>query len=376
MTAFKQQWQEQKQQRQREVFERQQQVRETLKSFQQERQAIATQLRDDLSLFQTKLQQDTQSFLNQTHQQRQTQARQLTQLLHAFVQMLRTQTSEFLIASFVDRSSMAQQLSYDLRQFHTHLTSSVGTLRQDLKTKIRELQLETQSMLKSHEEKRLQQHQQRVQELTTFVNQLHMNVQTYLSELELLRQERAHQLQQMLKHDRDQRLAEMDLLFRQFSEFRAELQQYCIDLKNLVWQQFTPTTTGSITPAISFNRPGAVQTTPAAPPAIASSAITPAQPAATAIAVQEPRVEVPVAQVEPLGVINGLAKSPLQMEAEQLEKKIYNHVQQAQGARLTEIEEALGISRFQAVDALRSLIRQGLITQRDRIYLIQEEVSL
>jgi hypothetical protein len=47
-----------------------------------------------------------------------------------------------------------------------------------------------------------------------------------------------------------------------------------------------------------------------------------------------------------------------------------------EGARLTEIESTLGINRFQAVDALRSLIQKELIVQKDRTYRILEESVL
>ena len=55
------------------------------------------------------------------------------------------------------------------------------------------------------------------------------------------------------------------------------------------------------------------------------------------------------------------------------EEKVYHYIESMQGARLTEIESAMGISRFQAVDTLRSLIQKGLVTQRDRVYRIQED---
>jgi predicted transcriptional regulator len=67
---------------------------------------------------------------------------------------------------------------------------------------------------------------------------------------------------------------------------------------------------------------------------------------------------------------------PLQQDNELLEQKIYSYIKQIEGARLTEIQSALGINRSQTVDSLRALIKQGLITQRDRVYLAQEEISL
>jgi Mn-dependent DtxR family transcriptional regulator len=59
-----------------------------------------------------------------------------------------------------------------------------------------------------------------------------------------------------------------------------------------------------------------------------------------------------------------------------LASSIYALIRQRHGARLPEIEEELSINRFQAVDALRLLIREGVVTQRDRVYLVQEEASL
>ncbi len=65
--------------------------------------------------------------------------------------------------------------------------------------------------------------------------------------------------------------------------------------------------------------------------------------------------------------------TPSRKELAAIESDILSHLQNGEGARLTEIESTLDINRFQAVDALRSLIKQGRVTQRDRVYVIQEE---
>lgn len=65
--------------------------------------------------------------------------------------------------------------------------------------------------------------------------------------------------------------------------------------------------------------------------------------------------------------------TPSRKELAEVESDILGHLRNGEGARLTEIESALDINRFQAVDALRSLIKQGRVTQRDRVYVIQEE---
>jgi hypothetical protein len=451
VTAFKDLWQEQRRLRQAEVLLRKQEVRDILTSFEQERQTMASQLRDDLTLFQLELQHETQTFLANASKQRQAQAEQLTQLLRHFVQVLQYQTAEFLAASAADRSLMAQQLTQDLNRFHTHLITSVATLRQTLQVRMQEIQAEvqslqaaTQDMLVANREQRLQVKAQLVEELAAFIDELRADVQNYLSELEVVRHDRAQQLQQMLKLDRERRITEVDAMFQELSEFRAELSQYCTNLRSLVWggEGASPATATPSQPkvqpkvqtqpqakpqpqpqlqskaqpklptrgrVIAATRPApkVVQPQVKATPAVRAVAAQPPQPVATppqpvatasvvniqappvvepqvAVATPEPLVELPtpatevavVAQPEVLTVINNSSPKPVQLDAAELEKEIYNHVHRVQGARLTEIESALGINRFQAVDALRSLIKKGLITQRDRIYLIQEEASL
>ncbi len=64
---------------------------------------------------------------------------------------------------------------------------------------------------------------------------------------------------------------------------------------------------------------------------------------------------------------------PAAKDAVSLEQATYDYVKSSNGAKLTDIESALGMNRFQAVDTLRSLIKQGLIVQRDRLYLAQDQ---
>ncbi|MFN6559430.1 MAG: gas vesicle protein GvpC [Nostoc sp. ChiSLP01] len=51
--------------------------------------------------------------------------------------------------------------------------------------------------------------------------------------------------------------------------------------------------------------------------------------------------------------------------------KVQQYIQQAQGATLTEIEDVIGLTRVQTIDILRSLIKQGILEQRDRQYFIR-----
>ena len=57
------------------------------------------------------------------------------------------------------------------------------------------------------------------------------------------------------------------------------------------------------------------------------------------------------------------------------EDQVYHYIREGKGVRLTEIEAALGINRVQTVDALRALLRKGLIIQRDRTYLTPDQLS-
>jgi hypothetical protein len=72
---------------------------------------------------------------------------------------------------------------------------------------------------------------------------------------------------------------------------------------------------------------------------------------------------------------NTMPAAPPIVDPVDCEKRVYQYLSASQGARLTEIEVALDINRFQAVDALRLLIKKGLVTQRDRVYLIHVEIT-
>lgn len=422
MAALKDQWQEQRIQRQQELAQRQQAVQETLAGFNQKRQAVAAQLRDELSEFQRSLQQNTQTFLTTAQQQRLAQAQELAALLQAFKQTLQEETAQFLAVSAADRSLMAQQLFQELSAFRNRLTTSTAALRQVLQTRIAAirdemlaLKADTQQMLSGYTQRRLQEQMQLAQELAAFMETLQVEVQTYLSELSLQRQERAQDLQTLLQADRMRRSLEMDALMQEFSAFRADLQQYCANLRDSVWGGGSAPPAAPKTTPVKATQPATAVRTVAKPkatsraaslksrtvgfkPAAKSVKVPVGAPAAlpsVALVTVPPISEVPAPTPEPAPVMvkpgdviqlpqpEGLnlvaptsAPKPINRDSAQIEKEIYTYIHETKGSRLTEIEAALEINRFQAVDALRSLIKKGLVTQRDRIYLIQEEVNL
>lgn len=394
MTAFKHIWDTQRTQRQQAAAQRQEDVAGTLMAFHQKRQAVAAQLRTELSVFQKNLQQDTQTFLDNTTRQRQASAQQVMQQLLAFQAQLQSQTAQFLAVTTAERSLMAQQLTQELTQHRAALTTSVTELRaeiqrqmQDLQTEVRSLQISTQSTLQTFHQTRIQAGLERTAELTAFAEALSADVQNYLMELEQQRQQRAVSLNAMLQQSRDQRLAAVESMFSEFAVFRTELQDFCAELRSQVWGEvgLSPSA-ASVAPAPRSQVKAAVKAKPAAektspmavPPAAEKSTSAPVAPAkATANqAVTAPPTTPPPApgKADPGSDSDSSAAQPSQCDVSQMEKDIYSYIHTSKGARLTEIETALGINRFQAVDALRALIRKSLITQRDRIYLIQEEL--
>lgn len=362
MVALRHSWQEQRQRRQQELAQRRQQVQVALAVVRQERESKAAQVRNQLNtfriyladetalwqvnqqLFRLELQesvqtlrQETRDFLAYSQLERQIQAEEVTQRLEKFVQALRQEMTQFLSLTAAERSLMTEQVTQELRTFHTELTANVADLRQTLQADLAFLHHTTQADLATHQRQRAEMRSQQIQAISAFVEQLRDQVQAELWELSLIRQDRAQQLQHTLAHSRNQRQAQVNQLFQQLANFRAELRQYCTNLQAEVW--------GDV------ERPSSVQSA-----AIAS------QPT--------PTIVTPAAS-QPTTVTQTEAAREIDVE-----KAIYNYLHEVQGARLAELETVLILNRIQAVDGLRSLITKGLITQRDRVYYTLEELSL
>lgn len=392
MISLKDSWHEQRRRRQQEVAQRQQQIQQTLEQFHKERHARATELREDLRLFQLELQLDTQDLLTQHRLQRQTQAEHLTHQLRGFAQALQEQIAQIIAVNAADRTAKAQQLVQELSEFHANLCTSVALLRQDAQQKMRSiqaevrlLQAETHQQLQAHQQERIQNQMQRMQDLSSWVETLQLTVHNYLMELESERFDRAQQLQLMLQHDRDRRTVEINALFQELARFRAELKAYCIDLQQTVWGEAIGSNQKSKAAEQQEGRENRKQGGKGFIPQQSIHSLprlsksSPHPPLARAKSPQKNQehegLKPPTSSLKPSLSLpptdRPLPKAPLQ-DSTQIEKDVYHQIYQMQGARLTEIEAALSLNRFQAVDALRSLIKKGVVTQRDRIYLIQE----
>jgi gas vesicle GvpC-like protein len=388
--ALKDVWQEQRQQRQQVVAQRQQEVHQTLAAMQQERQNRAIQLKEHLSSyhesltqanhiralhaqqFRFNLKQEVQTFLAASSDRRQAQAQVLSQQLGEFVQALQQQVAEFLAATEAERLAMTEQLRQELHAFHHDLSVTVANFRLDMQVDVEERQANTQLLLAANYQQRMRVKAQLTQDLTAFVETLQQEVQAYLYEVEMLRQVRTEQLQQMLQQNRIDRQAEVQSLFDRLATFRAELVEFNRNLKNTVWGTEN---------AVAQPLPLTVKQ----PQAKIVPTVTPT-PATTAVSMTPPVVAPVVAPISTTNGANHQTKNSKNSAAntsvdgqvtakETHEKNVYNYIHQVQGARLTQIEAALGITRFQAVDALRALIKKGLVTQHDRVYLIQENFA-
>jgi hypothetical protein len=416
--SLKESWQVQRKQRQYEVVQRQQQVRETLEQFQQKRQVKAAELREALRLFQLELQLDTQDFLAQANSQRQTQAAQVMQQLHSFVQALRQNTAQMVAIHAADRATLSQQVRQDLSDFHVDLSLSVTLLRQTLQQQrqawcmeVQDICVNAQELLQAYHHDRIQNRIGQIQTLTDWTEKLQAEVKKYLTELSLIRHDRTHQLQGMLQADRDRRCAEMHELFQQLAQFRVELKDYCTEIHQTVFGgnakgddsvEFLDRNKTENSPEkrttskramdisqvqkngkISGSQSQGNQGSRATKQLTKHPASRPSQRSPV------PQRTKPEIALEPSHTGSTQAANPQtptpssphpdvssQLLSDLIEQRVYTHLQQTHGARLTEIETVLGINRFQAVDALRSLIKKGLVTQRDRVYLIQEELSL
>lgn len=373
--SLKMSWQAARVQRQHDISCRQAAVQQILAEFQRTRQEMALEQQQDLTGFRAALthqeaqrqaalqpfraalqtycqtvQVEVQEFLAQSRDRRQAQAQALATELATFVRQVRQETQALLAEAGADRGLLAQQLSQELRQFHTELQVSVRSLRAMLQTETLERQATVQDFLNDCTEWR---------------------IQTATATRDRLQASRLH------------RTTAINALFEQFATAKRDRQHHRANLRTAVWGNTTPTA-----PAAPPSSMRAIPTTtlPAHAPVRPQMATAPSKPASPKLAhpklTTKPTATKPSRSAAPaksLGKAMSTGKSTQNLAASQAantsevahEKAVYHFLQNNNGGRLTQIETSLGINRFQAVDALRSLIKKGLVTQRDRVYLIQ-----
>ncbi|MGB3495003.1 MAG: hypothetical protein WBA57_19895 [Elainellaceae cyanobacterium] len=440
MIALKDLWKQQRQQRQQEVLQRQQEVHHSLAQMQQERLASAAQLNLELKQFQLQLQQQTQKYLFHLSVERKQRAEILVISLREFASALQEQTQQFLSLTHADRQLKAEELFRSLSLFHAELITSVDALRHNLQVEIKNLRDEVQAIRADTQNYLTEVHQKRIldqiklaESLAAYVKTLSSQVNTYLAELNQMDQLRAQAIQEEFKQQQQARQAEMQALFEDLGVFRGELKTYCADLKTMVWgdgagQSAAPTanqvgvnypklqprsTDNSSVPENGVSQRSSIPVASKTQSATATKAVVLPQappvvqpPVAAPAALPEPPTqsldesgvsEPPPALATPDTSIDTFAESvndslvnrtatpmtwgtasvaPARKDVKSIENEIFEFLKTSGGARLTELETGLNINRFQAVDTLRSLIKQGKVTQRDRVYITQEEGTL
>lgn len=430
MAALKDQWQEARQVRQAAVVQRRQQVQSDLSNWQTHRLATAAELRQSLDQMYAALQDDTAHWLATIRGARLAQAPLLHQSLQDYVQQIQLTTAEQLEALTSARLSMAESLRQQLVADHQELEIAVSDLRlniiqdlQQIQRQVQALRQETAVMRTHHQQQQALMRSQLFPKLDAYVADLQDEVAATLAAIAADRQIAAQIAQEQRLQDRQALTAEVDQMFTELSQFRQSLKTFHHNLKATVWgeSQAVPNSVAAVPKAVAQSTVATKSAMPkraqtpapagtslpksskpaakAAPKAVAKPAAKPAAisaprsrrrvaagastpPAGATLTLEPPPVAEPVPA--PVAEPASLVPSPESVatvdfepaSADNLEESIYNYLHATHGARLTEIETQLGINRFQAVDALRSLIQKELIVQQDRIYQVHEEALL
>jgi predicted transcriptional regulator len=299
--------------------------------------------------------------------------------------------TRFLQETSDRRQVISQDIHQQLQQFHRDLKTAVQQERQSTQMDLATLKTATQAQLERYYAQRTQQRAATRQQLAAFIENLRVDMQQYLQVLEIQRQESAADLREELQQSQAALRTDVQAMFREFAEFRTALQAFHLSLSESVWGQNG--TVVSICDRLSkaevANSPANASETQSASQSLLAQP-SKANPATLSLAATKlksaARPSIPALSNLPAtravsGTTSTLRTSPKSSSdiathaIAAHEKEVYQLLHDRQGARLTEIESALKINRFQAVDALRSLIKKGLIRQRDRLYLLQDTVA-
>ncbi|MBH8564868.1 gas vesicle protein GvpC [Nostoc sp. CENA67] len=192
------------------------------------------------------------------------------------------------------------------------------------------------------------------QELSSYVTSLHNNRKLQQQQFQQEIVERQLEILQ-IKTDvcqrqqeyRQQRAAKAQALFQDLQNFRAILHKS-------VW--------GDVYDGLCLRSHGqAVSPTPAKKEKLVATV---------------PKLAISRSAIKATGfrpTVNTMTRKVPVLNADTVKSKVQQYIQQAQGATLIEIEEVIGLSRVQTIDILRSLIKQGILEQRDRQYFIRQQ---
>ncbi|WOD38710.1 hypothetical protein [Nodosilinea sp. E11] len=406
MTALYDQWQAARQLRQGEVVNRRDQVSADLERWQADRLTHAVQLRQDLNQLMADLRSNTALWLAETTADREAQIlpRQLAR--QDYVQQLQADADVLLASYQADRAISAAEVRQKLEYDCQVLQAKVSELRLEIAQELRQvqqqvanIQAQTAVKLAGYRQDQAMVRANLLPSLTAYVEDLQVQVQATLKDLTTVRQQAAVVNQAQRQSDRQALTASVDAMFDELADFRHQLQAQRSHLSHLVWGGATVTQPAATRPVatrpavtspparatvqprpIAAAKPAPAATAKPAPSKALASRPTPVKdaPVAAAVARSTPvaTVMAPVAPAAPEAPATVAVAPDPSTEVSSVEEVVYNYLHLAQGARLSELETELSINRFQAVDALRSLIQKDLVVKQDRTYLVQEEAVL
>jgi arsenate reductase-like glutaredoxin family protein len=265
-----------------------------------------------------------------------------------------------------ERCNKASQLRQTLANKNQVRYANAQLLQAELQQFCHNLQVDVRTFLNTSRDRRRTQAEQLKVELETFVQALQQETAEFMALTTMERETMADQLRRTLQADRIARTAQVQTMFAQFARFRTDLQRYRTQLQTTVWGNSKDPLPPAASEEVSISEKNLkaildrlAEATPPAPAAGVGTAQVGSAPVGNA------------RNGSPVALASVPAATPEQPISS--EEQVYNYLYQTHGARITEIESSLGINRFQAVDALRSLIKKGAVTQRDRVYLVQEK---
>lgn len=382
MTALNEQWQTARRLRQQEVVERRNQVLMDLERCQAHRLAHTLQLRQTLSQALADLQGKTQQWLIETAQQRQATVPALRQSLQAYTHRLRIDTDVLLDAFQTEREVEAIATRQTLEQDRQALQKVVSELRLGIAGELQHIQCQVDAIrhqatvdLAGYRQRQAMVRTELLPQLTAYVEALQADVQGALADMSTARHQAARHHQIHRQGERQALTVLVNEMFDQLATFRQDLKTYRATLSTLVWGNDSAGAVVPLSPVQAVQRPTPrpVQPEPKAVP-LAVKPLPAPSTVPLSKAVMVPPVMVTAAP--PMAPEPTVASEPTPGAMPSLEEVVYNYLHLAQGARISELESELGINRFQAVDALRSLIQKDLVVKQDRTYRVQEEAVL
>ncbi|MGD1931602.1 MAG: hypothetical protein ACFB12_22105 [Leptolyngbyaceae cyanobacterium] len=325
MAALQDEWYAARVKRQQAIAQRQEDVQSELSAYQQVRAQNAVTTRKTLTENYAAVQAETDLYLTQVQQQ---------------------------------RAAQAKLTAAELREFDMELKKAVAAKRQDYQAYLAELQQTTQASLTQHQQDRMIMAQQQQKKLVEYIAELEAFVADYLTTVTANREAESKVAQAKRRSDREALSRDVQVKLADLAAHKPERQAFCEGLRQSIWGTSAPRRA-----ALPPNRPK------------------------SAAAIRQPDTRRPRAKAKPAAAAKmsqpsavkqvAVPTSTSSQPAVSTEEAVFDYLQShPQGTRLTEIESTLGINRFQAVDALRSLIQKELIVQKDRIYRIREEAVL